>query len=205
MIDQIKLIELMSARMCHDLAGPIGAVNNSIEFFEEDNPDIKTKALEIIKSSSAESVLRLKFFRQAYGVLNDKETSVDEVQELIREFIGKTKVTLDWNNSNIKVIHSSIAKIILNFTIIALSSMIYGGIIEIHQSDNLLRIKFNGKNLIFSEETKDLLLGDLSKVTLNSSNIQTYFTHKLILNYNHKLSLEKDSDSIEFYFKGIDE
>jgi len=91
MIDQIKLLELMSARMFHDLAGPIGAINNSLEFFDEENENIRNKAVEITKSSSAEAVLRLKFFRQAYGILNDKEVSVADIEALIEEFLTKPK------------------------------------------------------------------------------------------------------------------
>ena len=45
MVTTVKLLELMSARIFHDLAGPIGAINNSVDFFEDNNPIIKEKAM----------------------------------------------------------------------------------------------------------------------------------------------------------------
>lgn len=200
MIDKIKLLELMSARMFHDLAGPVGAVNNSLEFFEEGNAEIRKKALEIMKSSSMEAVLRLKFFRQAYGVLNDKEIAVADIQELIKEFLEKTKLKLTWDDLNIKVINALDAKIILNFVIIALGSMIYGGVLEVSHQDGL-KIKFSGNNLIFSESTKDLLLENLTQATLSSSNVQIYYTHMIISSMNYKLIINQNVDNIEFSFK----
>lgn len=201
MIEQIKLLELMSARMFHDLAGPIGAVNNSLEFFEEANPEIRNKALEITRSSSAEAVLRLKFFRQAYGLLNDKEVAVVDILELANEFLAKTKVKLVWNNLNIKEINTLDAKIILNFIIIALGSMIYGGVLDILYNNEEFKINFNGNNLIFSDENKSLLSGNINKTVVSSSNIQIYYTYMIIDNMQYKLTINQTNNSIEFYFK----
>lgn len=201
MIDQIKLLELMSARMFHDLAGPIGAVNNSLEFFEEDNHSIREKALEIVKSSSAESVLRLKFFRQAYGPVNDKEIALNDVQPVVEEFLEQSKVTLNWHNSNLSIIDSYAAKAILNLTIIALGAMIYGGTLDIISTEKELKIKFNGHNMIFTEETRSLLMGETSHVTLSSANIQPYYTSMAIKAAKHKLRIDQTTDSIEFILK----
>lgn len=201
MIDKIKLLELMSARMFHDLAGPVGATNNSLEFFEEENLSIRNKALEITRSSSAEAVLRLKYFRQAYGVLNDEEVALADIESLIMEFLAKTKLNLVWHKGNLSVIKALDAKIILNFVIIGLSSMIYGGKLEIFQKNNELKINFDGNNLIFSEGTKALLLGNLNNIEVTSSNIQIYYTHMIINNANYKLTIDQNTNNVEFSFK----
>ncbi len=198
MISQIKLLELMSARMFHDLAGPVGAINNSIEFFEEDNPVIKEKALQIIKSSANEAVLRLKFFRQAYGTINDTEVHLNDVKPLINEFLENTKCKLSWNDDDQISVNSYISKVILNLVIIALSSMIYGGLLEVSYTAARLKITFAGKNLIFTEDSKALLEGDLSHVTLSSANIQIYYTHMMIETAKARLAIKKSADALEF-------
>lgn len=201
MIEQIKLLELMSARMFHDLAGPIGAVNNSLEFFEEENPNIREKALEIVKSSSAESILRLKFFRQAYGPANDSEIAINDIKPIVQDFLKLTKVTLTWNSSDLGMINSYAAKTILNFIIIALGTMIHGGNLGITKTNKELKINFNGKNMIFPDETKMLLNGELSHITLSSANIQLYYTHMAINSAKHKLQINQTTDNIEFILK----
>ncbi len=201
MIDKIKLLELMSARMFHDLAGPIGAVNNSLEFFDEENEEIKKKALEIVRSSSSESILRLKYFRQAYGPVNGEEISLSEILPLIEEFLEKTKVKLVCANDDNIIISSNVAKVILNFVIIGLGAMIYGGVLEVVVNKQELKIKFDGKDLILTEETIALLNGDLRHNALSSANIQIYYTYMIINGAGRTITTNKTSSTVEFIIK----
>ena len=201
MIDNLKLLELMSARMFHDLAGPVGAVNNSLEFFEEEDPSIREKALEIVKSSSNEAILRLKYFRQAYGPVNDDEMALNDILPLIIEFLEKTKVTLVCSNEDNIAVNSHIAKVILNFVVIALGSMIYGGTLEVIPHKNSLKIKFNGKDLILNDDTLALLSGDIKHITLTSANIQIYYTNMIMQDAKYKVAIEKNADEVIFIIK----
>lgn len=201
MVDKVRLLELMSARMFHDLAGPIGAVNNSLEFFDEENENIKDKALVVVRSSSNEAVLRLKYFRQAYGPVNDHEISLSDVTPLVEEFLEKTKVTLVCSNDDNIIISSSFSKLIMNLVVIAVGAMIYGGELEIIASKEELRIKLSGKDLILSEETISLLKGDLSYATLSSANIQVYYTHMVMNDAKYSIDINKTSNSAEVIIK----
>lgn len=200
MIDELKILELMCARLVHDLAGPVGAVNNSIDFLEEDNEIIKQKALEITKSSSAEAVLRLRFFRQAYGSMSNNEASSDELHGLIAEFLAKSKIELNWNNKQVSV-SMLFAKLMLNFTIIATTSLVYGGRLEFLVTEHKLVIKFLSENLIFSDETNLLLMGNNENVIISSLNVQIYYTYMIMKKFNCNLDVSKTSKGIEFIFK----
>jgi len=197
MVTTIKLLELMSARMFHDLAGPIGAVNNSIEFFEEDDPIIKEKALQLMKSSAHESILRLKFFRQAYGPLGDEEVYFSNIFALINEYLQNGKLQLQWNISE-GLISCYVAKAILNFMIISLNAMIQGGTLLAEQHENTITITLRGINIIFTEETKLLLEGNLKYTALSSANIQTYYTYLMIKEAKAKLSINKSANELQF-------
>jgi histidine phosphotransferase ChpT len=201
MFEKERLLELMSARMFHDLAGPIGAVNNSVEFFQEENEDIRKKAFEIVENSSHEAVLRLKYFRQAYGPKNDKEASLSEVLELVKEFYEKSKVQLVCNNDSNMHISSFDAKIILNFAIIGLSAMIYGGTLEVLIDDDQLIIRFDGKDLILSEETMRLVKGELDKINLTSTNVQVYYTNMIVENSKRRVFIKAKPGYAEFTIK----
>ena len=43
----LKVAQLLSSRICHDLAGPIGAVNTGLELMEED-PDNDGAAMKLM-------------------------------------------------------------------------------------------------------------------------------------------------------------
>jgi histidine phosphotransferase ChpT len=199
MISAIKLIELMSARMFHDLAGPVGAMNNSIDFFEESDEIIKAKALQLLKTSSKEAILRLKFFRQAYGNAGGEEVSLQSIYDLVSEFLGSTRISLNWKVADV-VVNSYIAKIILNIVIITLGAMIQGGELSITSSDNNLKITLESDALIFHEDTKSLLLGKSENIRLSSANIQIYYTHMIIQEAKASLNLMNNKRIVELSF-----
>jgi histidine phosphotransferase ChpT len=197
MITRTKLLELMSARMFHDLAGPIGAVHNSVEFLEEESQSLKDKALKIIKASANESIARLKFFRQSYGTVGEKMTHLDNFMPLVEEFLMASKLSIVWDLKS-EAVNSYIAKVMLNFVVIALGSLIYGGVIHVFQLDNGIKILFEGKKFIFTDDTKFLLNGDISNIALTSSNIQLYYTYMMIEEADALLSISKNSEGLEF-------
>lgn len=197
MVNTIKLLELMSARMFHDLAGPIGAISNSIDFFEEENQSIRAKAIELVKSSSYESVLRLKFFRQAYGNINDLEMSTQDVFLLIDEFLKKSKVRLKWQVPDVQI-NSYIAKALINMVIIASNAMIYGGKLHFLFEDNQFYIELEGQNIIFTDESRYLLKGEIDKVSLSSANVQIYYTFLMLREASASIKIEKEQEKLKF-------
>ena len=197
MVTTLRLIELMSARMFHDLAGPIGAVSNGLEFFDEEDEVIKEKALHLVKSSTHEAVLRLKFFRQAYGSLSDDEVYLSGIEMLISEFLQDNKVQYVWNIED-NLVNSYLAKVILNFVIIALNAMIQGGTLSFEQQNGMIIIKLQGANIIFTEETKLLLEGNTKYTSLTSANIQLYYTYLMMKEANAKLSINQSTNDLQF-------
>lgn len=64
---ELDLASLMCARLCHDLAGPVGAVNNGAELLAEGGAESMDDAHELISTCAGQAVRRLRFFRLAYG------------------------------------------------------------------------------------------------------------------------------------------
>jgi histidine phosphotransferase ChpT len=62
------LIALICSRLCHDLAGSIGAVNNGVELLaEETDAAMREEAIGLIAQSAHDAARRLAFFRLALG------------------------------------------------------------------------------------------------------------------------------------------
>src|SRR5215813_167191 len=97
MIDSLRLAELLCTRLCHDLTGPIGAVNNGAEFLSEEGFNLQGQAMELITSSAASAVARLQFYRLAYGRVKEQgEASIADGQKLAADFFAGGKVALEW-------------------------------------------------------------------------------------------------------------
>ena len=58
---------LLSSRLCHDLVGPIGAVNNGVELMADSDDEMRAEAESLIAKSAGQAIHRLGFFRLAYG------------------------------------------------------------------------------------------------------------------------------------------
>lgn len=141
MVSELRMAEMLCTRLCHDLTGPIGAVNNGAEFLEDEGFKMENEALQLILSSAAEAVHRLQFYRMAYGRINDAgEACLAQKKQLVEDFFSTTKITLDWPDSHTDAAKISIsqrmARLILNLLIIASGSLIKGGRIAVRLSQD---------------------------------------------------------------------
>lgn len=65
---ETALVEVISARICHDLIGPIGAVHNGMELAEESETAAESEdIMNMVKDSAEQAWGRLAFFRAAFG------------------------------------------------------------------------------------------------------------------------------------------
>src|SRR5690349_9018956 len=63
----LRVVELLAARLCHDLISPVAAIANGAELLDEDDPDFVREAVMLVNSSAREANARLQFYRFAYG------------------------------------------------------------------------------------------------------------------------------------------
>src|SRR5262249_28334561 len=128
--------EMLCTRLCHDLTGPIGAVNNGAEFLGDEGFDMQNEAVQLILNSAHEAVNRLQFYRQAYGRVSDSgEACLADKKALAVNFFSGTKMKLDWpdthtDSSGISI-SQKMSRLILNMLVITAASLIRGGTISV--------------------------------------------------------------------------
>jgi hypothetical protein len=66
MTEKTDITALVTARICHDLASPIGAIGNGVELVELRGNSLGEEG-ELVKASVNATVAKLKLFRIAYG------------------------------------------------------------------------------------------------------------------------------------------
>lgn len=143
MSDRVNMAEFLCTRLCHDLTGPIGAVNNGAEFLSEEGFDLQKQAVDLIVSSAASAVSRLQFYRVAYGnVKNHGEANLAEKQKIAADFFVGSKISLDWPEAHTDASGVSISlkmlRLIYNLLIISSNSLMRGGTISVRlEKDNL--------------------------------------------------------------------
>lgn len=203
---EAKLAEMLCTRLCHDLTGPIGAVNNGAEFLDEEGFDMQNEAVKLIVNSAQEAVNRLMFYRQAYGRVNDSgEASLEEKKKLAQDFFATTKIKLDWPDSHTDAagisISQKMARLILNLMVITASSMIRGGTLSVRLSlnelgDKQVQLYGEGETVKFDSESLDILHGKGDGIALTPKNAQPFLAAKIAQEVGASIALEVHSTSI---------
>lgn len=98
MYDPLDLTQVLCTRLCHDLAGPIGAVAAGVELVGGDPSQVDAETLALIASSSAAASRKLKLLRLALGTtgggaLKDLQATVAGYFDAIAGPGGPAKVT----------------------------------------------------------------------------------------------------------------
>ena len=181
MLNKLEFTELICARYSHDLAGPIGAISNGIEFLDYAEKDIRERAVSLVKTSAEQSVVRLQFLRQVYGfVRNESEMSLGEIVALGDAFFGLTKMKLKWNydpnKESLSQFKARFAKLIFNVLNVASTILILVGEVEVTlDSSNKFSIEIRGDKLIYDSYLIDVIKGEIEMVEVTTKNVHIYY------------------------------
>lgn len=207
MLEELLMAELLCTRLCHDLTGPIGAVNNGAEFLAEEGFNLQGQAVELITSSAFSAVTRLQFYRMSYGKVRDHgEASLEEKQKLAVDFFSDTKIKLDWPDNHTDSVNVSISlkmsRLIFNLLIVASSTLIRGGVIAVRigqddKGSKILTIEAKGQGLKWDEEMDVIFAGKLTPQQLTPKNVQTYLTKRFIDDLGASFTYELEAETLK--------
>ena len=129
-MDELRLASLLCARLCHDLVGPVGAVNNGLELLAEEMPEAPDDIVELLVESGNEASRRLQFFRAAYGAARGGQT-LDTARRVARALFTSGKITLDWPEDTAPnpalAEHADFSRLVLNMVLCATEMLPRGG------------------------------------------------------------------------------
>ena len=183
-----KLAEMIATRLCHDLTGPIGAVNNGAEFLDEEGFDMQNEAVQLILSSAHEAVNRLQFYRQAYGKVGDMgESSLSDKKKITTDFFSGTKVKLDWPDAHTDAANMGVSqkmgRLLLNLLLIAGSSALRGGMLSVRtgktDGTKFFDISITGETIKLDADTAAILSRKSDAVVLTPKTSQPFLAMQL--------------------------
>ena len=85
---ELRISELLAARLCHELAGPITALANGVDFLCEPASELDRETLALVDESTRRASNRLQFYRFAYGFSGGSWSGIPVSELANRYFLG---------------------------------------------------------------------------------------------------------------------
>ena len=90
----LRVLELLTARLCHELSGPIAAINNGVELLVDEpalagdgaDPGFVQDAIALVGDSASRAASRLQFYRFAYAFGGGRLMAGSAPNELVTGF-----------------------------------------------------------------------------------------------------------------------
>src|SRR5580658_1211274 len=93
----LRVLELLASKLCHDLVSPVSAINNGVELIEDIGGSVVDEAMKLIGDSAAQASRRLRLYRIAYGRAgSDENLPVRDVRQVAEQYVMGGKMTLHW-------------------------------------------------------------------------------------------------------------
>lgn len=140
--DPLRLAELLSARMSHDLGGTIGTLAAALELAVDDTP-APSEALSLAAEAAEELRARLKLVRAAWGPVSDK-FSLDAIRALAAGLRDGRRLTLELALPDDTVFPAPIGRVVLNLLLLAQEALPAGGVVTLTGSADDLVVGIAG-------------------------------------------------------------
>lgn len=165
----LAMIESLTARICHDLVGPVGAIANGVELLADDPAKPDPEVIQLIASSARSASQRLQYFRTSFGSGNALSTTraLSDARALALTLNEAGKVTVEFPAPDTDVEAAAgrqVAKILLNLLLVAHECLPRGGGIRVRTTlgaDALqMTIEAEGVQARLADENRAALTSD---------------------------------------------
>src|SRR6516225_4943566 len=94
-----RILELLSARLCHELSGRVATINNGVELLAEEDfsgslpdPAFLKDAMALVSDSARRARSRLQFYRFAYGFSSGSAIAGPAPHEIAMGFFAAARI-----------------------------------------------------------------------------------------------------------------
>ena len=163
-MDRLDFAGLIASRICHDLAGPIGAIAGGAELLgDEADEAVCAEFLTVMGTGAATLAARLRLLRLLFGGGggggSDTPIPLAEVRAILAAWFAiDARVALDWADAS-AVVPLPLARLLLALALTAADALEHGGHIAIAPAADGWRIVGAGPHVALAPEHAAILVG----------------------------------------------
>jgi histidine phosphotransferase ChpT len=173
----MRVLELLTARLCHELSGPIAAISNGAELLAEEDGDPGSSfvrdAVALVGDSARRVGKRLQFYRFAYGFSTGGAIAGPPPHELATGFFAASRIACDYPDY-VRSLSPGWQKLACNLLSVGAELLPRGGRLVL--GDRPLNLDAIGEAAVLSPEARDAMMLTAPVAALTSRTVQAYFT-----------------------------
>ena len=205
----LRILELLISKVCHDLISPIGAVNNGVEFVQEMGAEDAGDAIDLIAFSAGQASSKLRAYRMAYGAGGaDSSIKPEDVYNVIEDMIkADGKVSQDWDKDAGFGIDpetferpEGFAKVLISALLQAIDCLPKGGVLNVESVNDdpmHLRVSAMGEDAGIRDRSGEALALSIARDDLEPKYIHPYITGLVVQHYGFAVSMQEGDDQVE--------
>lgn len=161
-IEALALAELLCARVCHDLSGPVGATAAGAELFE-DLGGADPETLALVSTSAAGAAARLRLLRATLGPASSSPHTLSALRAMVDAHLASLAsvaapaIVVVWRDCPDSIDGTS-ARLLLNLVLLARDALPRGGRMELTLSEGLPSVLIYGEPASLADDVKLALL-----------------------------------------------
>ncbi len=201
------LAALLCARICHDLVGPVGALETGLDLLnDDDNLDMHDDAIELIKTGAGQASAKLKFLRIAFGAGGSAPAimACDELERLGRGVYPDGKVVYDWQ-MGIDGLSKPAARVLLNLVMLSVQAVPLGGTVAILaktvEESVEITLTCTGNKARLDPAISKTLAGGAPQDGFSGRTIQPFYTGMIARETGGEISADEVSEGTCVVFK----
>jgi len=199
-----SLAALLSARICHDLISPIGALGTAIEVLDDEtNTEMHEDALGLVRLSSKQAGAKLRFLRLAFGAGGSAPgiIAMDELKTLTTDMYEGGKASISYGDC-LDGLEKNTARLLLNLTMLAVQAVPRGGDVTITTSQasgaTTLSLNATGPKSRLDSNVEKTLAGKAPEDGFDGRTIQPFYAGMIARELKGSVTTTIDGETVNF-------
>lgn len=170
---ELRVLELLAARLCHDLIGPVSAITNGVELLAEEDGEFVRDAVALVGNSARKAGRWLQFYRFVYGYSSGVLTG-PAPHLLAAEFFAETAIECDYGTAA-RTLPFERQKLACTMLALAAEGLPHGGRLALGLGAAGPEIDATGEGSGFAPETRAAAALAAPIAALTSRTVVAYF------------------------------
>ncbi len=204
----LRVLELVCSRLCHELISPVTAVNNGMELVADGGADMLVEVTDLLTNSAAEASASLQFYRIAYGLggQDAPPISLGEAKRLTDGLLRDGKVKLVWTVAEAGSdggLGRRGMKLLLNALVIGIDALPRGGTlaVQLDAATHGVTIEASGTGARIEAASREAYTHAIAVDALTARNVHAYFTSLIAAEAGGALEMAEEPNRVTLRLK----